>query len=134
MPWAEDTSRRDYQTTIHARKACRHAPSGKLAPLPGRATPTRHDDPQLVDRIHYQLTERLVRCDCAYDESKIEIEVGTAAKPHPDYAIVTWTESEDSPFYCIEPWMGPPNSPENQVGYHLVQPGETSRFCVAVRV
>ena len=39
-----------------------------------------------------------------------------------------------APFYCVEPWMGPPNAPEHKVGLHYVAPGETQRFSVQVHV
>ncbi|MGB0413847.1 MAG: hypothetical protein ACPGJU_05315, partial [Coraliomargarita sp.] len=47
-------------------------------------------------------------------------------------AFVIWTEDKDSPFYCVEPWMGPPNAPEHKQGLHAVNGGETSIFGVEV--
>ena len=52
--------------------------------------------------------------------------------PLPGATVVTWTEFDDSPFYCVEPWMGPPNSPEHKKGLHWVEPGETESFNVKV--
>ena len=48
------------------------------------------------------------------------------------YAIVIWSESENTPWICIEPWMGPPNSAGRGAGLQLVPPGESSRFAVEV--
>ncbi len=39
---------------------------------------------------------------------------------------------DHSPFFCVKPWMGPPNAPGNQLGMHLVEPGQTQRFVVGV--
>ena len=47
-------------------------------------------------------------------------------------AFVVWTEAPDSIFYCVEPWMGPPNSPEHKKGLHSVGGGDSATFGVEV--
>ena len=134
LPWIEGTSRKDYEITIPAKKACRHAADGSLFET---GLPKQRDsfaNPELVDHIHYDLSRSVVTCECRLDQSKIEIEMGADRKPHSEYAVVTWTESDTAPFYCIEPWMGPPNSPETKIGLHMVNPGEREAFSVTVRV
>ena len=134
LPWVEGTARRDYEIDIPARKACRHAADGSLfeAGLSKRAESIAN--PELIDRIHYDLSDSTVTCLNKADNSKIEIEVGAERRPHSEYAVVTWTESNDSPFFCIEPWMGPPNSPETKVGLHTVNPGDQEAFSVTIKV
>jgi galactose mutarotase-like enzyme len=134
LPWIEGTTRSDYEITIPAKKACRHAADGSLfeANLPKRKESIAN--PELIDRIHYDLSRPVVTCECLLDNSKIEIEMGADRKPHPEYTVVTWTESDTAPYFCIEPWMGPPNSPETKVGLHMVNPGEREAFSVTVRV
>ncbi|MGK0236602.1 MAG: galactose mutarotase-like enzyme [Candidatus Pelagisphaera sp.] len=134
LPWIEGTTRSDYEITIPAKKACRHAADGSLfeANLPKRKESIAN--PELIDRIHYDLSRSVVTCECLLDNSKIEIEMGADRKPHPEYTVVTWTESDTAPYFCIEPWMGPPNSPETKVGLHMVNPGEREAFSVTVRV
>ncbi|OUW15679.1 MAG: aldose epimerase [Opitutales bacterium TMED158] len=134
LPWVEGTARRDYEIDIPARKACRHAADGSLfeAGLSKRAESIAN--PELIDRIHYDLSDSTVTCLNKADNSKIEIEVGAERRPHSEYAVVTWTESDDSPFFCIEPWMGPPNSPETKVGLHTVNPGDQEAFSVTIKV
>lgn len=134
IPWTDGTTRADYEIRIPAKHAVRHAPNGSLDPVKGHKKLESIDNPAIVDRIHYHLTEAIVECTCKKDDSKLEIEVGTQPTPNPGYAIVTWTESNASPFFCIEPWMGPPNAPENQIGLHEVGPGETQAFSITVRV
>ena len=134
LPWVEGTERRDYTINIPASKACKHAADGRLFPIDGFKKTDSVANPELVDRIHYELTQPLVNCYCSMDDSKLEIEVGADNNPHPEYAVVTWTQSDASPFFCIEPWMGPPNSPENEVGLHWVSPGKTEAFSSTVRV
>ena len=134
LPWIEGTNRSDYEITIPAKKACRHAADGSLfeANLPKRKESIAN--PELIDRIHYDLSRSVVTCECLLDNSRIEIEMGADRKPHPEYTVVTWTESDTAPYFCIEPWMGPPNSPETKVGLHMVNPGEREAFSVTVRV
>lgn len=134
LPWVEGTARRDYEIDIPARRACRHAADGSLfeAGLSKRAESIAN--PELIDRIHYDLSDSTVTCLNKADNSKIEIEVGAERRPHSEYAVVTWTESDDSPFFCIEPWMGPPNSPETKVGLHTVNPGDQEAFSVTIKV
>lgn len=134
LPWTDTASRKNYEITIPASKACRHAADGSLFPISGHKKTESIANPELVDRIHYGLAPSTVTCQCLEDDSKIEIEIGADGKPHPEYAVVTWTESDSSPFYCIEPWMGPPNSPETEIGLHMVNPGNTEAFSVTVKV
>lgn len=134
IPWLDGTTRDDYSLRIPAKKAVRHAPNGSLDPVKGHKKTESIANPSIVDRIHYQLTDSLVECICKQDDSRLKIEIGTQATPNPGYALVTWTESDKSPFFCIEPWMGPPNAPENEIGLHQVGPGETQAFSVTVSV
>ena len=62
----------------------------------------------------------------------VRVRLGEASKPAPNATFVTWTLAEDSPFYCVEPWMGPANAAEHKVGLHVVPPGGTETFKVAV--
>jgi len=134
LPWTEGATRNNYEISIPARKACRHAADGSLFPITGHKQTESIANPELVDRIHYGLTRSQVVCQCLDDDSKIEIEIGADKKPDPEYAIVTWTQSNTAPFFCIEPWMGPPNSPETKVGLHTVNPGKTEAFSATVKV
>ena len=60
--------------------------------------------------------------------------LGTEKVPDPNATFVTWTLDDKAPFYCVEPWMGPPNAPEHKVGLHFVPPGETQKYSVSVYV
>jgi galactose mutarotase-like enzyme len=64
----------------------------------------------------------------------VAVRLGDGALPPAGATFVTWTESEASPFYCVEPWMGPANAPEHKRGLHLVPPGGTETFTVSVAV
>ncbi|MCH6258127.1 hypothetical protein MLD52_16315 [Puniceicoccaceae bacterium K14] len=133
LPWTDDTSRKDYEIEIPAKKACRQNPDGSLNAVPKAKSTELISNKNLVDRIHYHLTSPNVVCRNKRDGSTINIEIGTNKLPNSEYALVTWTETDKSPFYCIEPWMGPPSAPENKIGLHTVTPGETHAFSVTIR-
>lgn len=134
LPWLDGAARADYRIAIPARKAARQQADGSLAPVAAFKKTAKLSDPDLVDRIHYELTSPIVECVCEKDDSRLEIEIGTQARPHPGETIVTWTASDDAPYFCIEPWMGPPNGPEHKIGLREVRPGESDAFSVTVRV
>ena len=62
------------------------------------------------------------------------VRLGTEKVPPPEAVFVTWTAADDSPFYCVEPWMGPSNSPDTKIGLHWVAPGTIGKFTVSVSV
>ena len=135
LPWKNGTSRKDYHFEIPAEQCFSHSPDGSLTPIAHFKTEDSFGNYENNDRIFTQLNG-----DCAYarlensDEAicvRILQNTNTAS---PENAFVIWSESESSPFYCVEPWMGPPNSPEHGKGLHSLQPGETARFAVEVSV
>ena len=90
------------------------------------------DEPVLVNRIHTHLKS----AECIFGpkggEENITIRFKNEDSISSSRSLVTWTESEVSPFYCVEPWMGPPNSPAHRNGLQFVNPGESSAFAVEV--
>ena len=46
--------------------------------------------------------------------------------------FVTWTFNDEAPYFCVEPWMGPPNAAETKVGLLSVAPGQTQKFYTEV--
>lgn len=134
VPWTDLHRRQDYTLHLKAARTARQDAQGALVEGPSLPGSPSLANPELLDAIHLQLREQ----DCSFgpaDESEqVTVRIGTRAKPAPDLAFVTWTESETSPFYCVEPWMGPPNAPEHKQGLHWVSPGQTQRFCVEVLV
>ncbi len=133
LPWHAQTLREEYVLEIPNRKAFYHAPDGKLVAAEiCRDSHPDFSDPRLVDRIHTHLKRNEVRFGLKNNEEHVCLTIGQTMIPSTYTTIVTWTEDEDAPFYCVEPWMGPPNSPEHGKGLHYVQPGQTGEFRVEV--
>jgi galactose mutarotase-like enzyme len=134
LPWNEGTKRGDYMIHIPAAKHLRQDPAGRLVPGPALGLRESLSNPALIDTLHTALTGRDVVFGEKGRAGDVTVRLGAAATPPPEAAVVTWTAAEDSPFYCVEPWMGPPNAPETKVGLHWVQPSETATFSASVSI
>ena len=134
LPWHAELQRKDYQIHIPARKAVYHAADGRLANVKGFASQNHFDNPEIQDRLHTQLKTQDVVISPKNGEETLTLRIGSEKVPATTVAVVTWTEADTSPFYCVEPWMSLPNSPEHQKGLHTVNPGEADVFSVEVRL
>lgn len=52
----------------------------------------------------------------------------------PWYAVTTWTESDTSDFYCVEPWIGLPDAIHNGRGLRWLAPGKTETASLRLAV
>lgn len=134
VPWSEGATRDDYLIRIPASRRLRQDAKGQLVPGPQLKVDEPIANPALVDTIHSGLRSNTVSFGEEGRPGDVHVRLGTAKVPPPDAAIVTWTASDTAPFYCVEPWMGPPNAPEHKRGLQLVPPLETATFAVSVSV
>lgn len=134
LPWNSGTTRDDYVIRIPATKRLRHDPTGALVAGPELRPQETFGNPAIIDTIHGGLRG----CEASFGAKdrpdEIVVRLGTEKVPPPDAVFVTWTLAPESPFFCVEPWMGPPNAPENKVGLSLVPPGQTQKFVVSVNL
>lgn len=133
-PWTENDSRDDYFIKLPSAESYRQTDTGALIEGPNISRLSTLSNPDLVDTIHMGLAGNTVNFGPKDDSETISVSLGAAAKPDPDAAFVTWTASPDVPYYCVEPWMGPPNAPGHGRGLHLVPAGETGHFTVSVAI
>ena len=134
LPWSEGTKRTDYTIRIPAKKQLRQDAAGKLIPGPKLELEENLGNKALIDTFHTNLRSNEVMFGEKDRGGDVRIRLGTENVPAPDAAFVTWTLADESPFYCVEPWMGPANAAEHKVGLHLVAPGETQKFSVSISV
>lgn len=134
LPWNEGTKRGDYAIRIPARKQLRQDATGSLIPGPKLDVEENLSNPALIDTFHTHLRSNEVVFGEKGRAGDVHVRLGTDPVPHPDATFVTWTLADDSPFYCVEPWMGPANAAGHKVGLHLVAPGDTQKFSVSVNV
>jgi galactose mutarotase-like enzyme len=134
VPWSEGTSRADTLIRIEAERRFRQDPAGRLVPGPTLGPVESLANPGLVDTIHTGLRTGEVVFGEKGRPGDVSIRIGADRTPPADATFVTWTLADDSPFYCVEPWMGPPNAPETKVGLHYVPPREVRTFGISVSV
>jgi galactose mutarotase-like enzyme len=139
MPLIDGRPISAHRVQIPATKACLVGPAtkGELIPLPPFRPDEALDNPQLANAvIHYGLTSNEARLSVDSQGARrvITVSNGEQCPPPSGYAFVTWSPSLDGPFYCLEPWMGPSNSTEHQVGLQWVPPGRRSSHVVTVKI
>lgn len=134
LPWTEGSARGDYLIRIPSDKRLRQDPTGLLVPGPRLSLDEPMDNPDLVDTFHTSLRGPLAAFGERGQPGDVTVRLGSGAVPPPGSTFVTWTESDSSPFYCVEPWMGPANAAEHKVGLHMVPPGGREAFEVGVSV
>jgi len=130
LPWHRGATRADYQLNMEARKGACQGPDGKLVAIHNRETCHDFSDTDLTDRIHWALRHNRVSFGPKGGGEDIHLIIGKDPVPPASTSIVTWAESESAPYYCVEPWMGPPNAAEHGKGLHWVHPGERGVFAV----
>jgi galactose mutarotase-like enzyme len=134
LPWSEGTARGDYLIRIPATKRLRQDAKGALIPGPPLKPEESLANRELIDVLHTGLRSNEVTVGEKRRGGEVVVRLGTEKVPPANATFVTWTFADDSPYYCVEPWMGPPNAPEHKVGLQFVTPGETQRFTVQVHV
>jgi len=134
VPWSEGGRRDAYLIRIPATKRFRQDGKGSLIPGPVLQAEESLANKDLIDTIHTGLRSNEVVFGEKRRPGDIVVRLGTTKVPPPDATFVTWTMAEDSPYYCVEPLMGPPNAAEHKIGLHLVPSGQTQSFEVAVAI
>jgi galactose mutarotase-like enzyme len=134
VPWTEGTARGDYLIRIPATQYRRQDASGQLVAWPKLRAEESLGNPGLIDTFHTGLRG----ADAVFGEKgrpgDVVVRLGAANVPPAGATFVTWTADDAAPFYCVEPWMGPPNAPEHKLGLQWVLPHETATFAVSVKV
>ena len=135
VPWSEGSVRGDYLLRLPATKRFKQDfTTGQLLAGPALKADENLSNPALIDTIHAGLRSNEVVFGEKGRAGDVIVRIGNAKVPPADAAVVTWSGSDDAPYYCVEPWMGPPNAPEHKLGLHLVPPGETETFAVSITV
>lgn len=104
-------------------------PDGSIGPAEPGMPQYRLDDPRLQDRFHVLASaagaaERRATLVTPALGRTLTLDLAQPGSI-PWYAVTTWTERPDSPFYCIEPWLGLPNAIHHGAGLRWLAPGAT---------
>ena len=132
LPWREERTRGEYYLRIPATKTLRQDTRGRLYEGPRPLAEDYFGNSELIDLFHTALKNGTVVFGERGGMDSITMKIGTDRVPPKHAVVVTWTQAEDSPFYCVEPWMGPANAPEHKVGLSHVAPSEAQSFLIEV--
>ena len=114
----------------------RQLPDGSISPAVAGEAQYLLNDPDIVDRFHVldptppASAARMIAPGLG---RVVTIELDRPASM-PWYCVTTWTEADDSDFYCIEPWLGLPDAIHNGLGLHWLAPGASARADLRIRV
>jgi galactose mutarotase-like enzyme len=110
--------------TLHLPSAAwgRQAPDGSIQREQATTDLLRLDDPALIDRFQIQPRERHVTLHNARTGSRLVFELDREGSA-PWYAVTTWSQTPESDFYCVEPWLGLPNAIHHGEGLRHLAPG-----------
>jgi galactose mutarotase-like enzyme len=134
LPWSEGAARSDYLIRLPATKRFRQDATGQLVAGPQLGADESLANPALIDTIHTGLRSNRAVFGEKDRPGDVTIQIGTEKIPPPGATFVTWTADEHAPYYCVEPWMGPPNAPEHKIGLQYVEPRDTGSFTVSAIV
>jgi galactose mutarotase-like enzyme len=131
VPWRSGGSRQTYTLSLESRSAWRRS-AAALVPHPVPRFPRSLADPELRATFWSELGSP--RAVFGPADSGEHIEMVHDLVRFPTASFVVWTERSDSPFYCVEPFMGPTNAAETGVGLYWVEPQESAHFRVEIRL
>ncbi len=135
-PWEDDRTRADYLLTIPASRRLRQDKQGKLVTAPDLPATAALSNPDWIETLHLGLASPLATLAPAGGgrAGTISVSMGLDKQtpPPPEATFATWSASPEAPYFCIEPWMGPPNAPETKLGLHWIAPGRSESFVVQV--
>jgi galactose mutarotase-like enzyme len=134
MPWNDNGKRSDYNVRIQADKTLKQNAQGLLSEGPALKQDENLGEPALIDTFHTRLRSNEAVVSHKDNLGEIIVKLGTNKVPELGSTFVTWSLAPESPFYCVEPWMGPANAPENKVGLQWVEPRGVATFNVSVHI
>ncbi len=112
-------------------------PDGSLSATQAGAPAYRLDEPALIDRFHVLEAPGLARLTTtalgAHPARTVTLALDRPGSA-PWYAVTTWTEQPDSPFYCVEPWLGLPNAIHHGQGLRWLAAGQTEYAALRLTV
>ncbi len=90
------------------------------------------EDPNLINSIYYELKEASAEVSLLNGEETLRISEVGGAEVGSRLTFVAWTKF-NTPYFCIEPWMSPPNAPENKT-VRMVPPAARDEFTIEIEL
>ena len=132
IPWRNGLNLKDHQLKLNSRQIFQYEKGGMMKKSLNAKERTSLDNPNLINRVHYELNSPTAEISLLNDEESIKITEVGGAEAGSRLTFVTWTK-EKSSFYCVEPWMSPPNPIENKSA-RIIPPGRRDEFTVEIEL
>ena len=109
----------------------RQLPDGRPGPAASGASTYQLDDPRLQDTFHVFRGSPAAELAMPARRIRFELDLPGSA---PWHAVTTWSETEASDFYCVEPWLGLPDAIHHGQGLRWLEPGQSESAVCRLRV
>jgi galactose mutarotase-like enzyme len=132
IPWRKDLSLADHKLSVDAKQVFQYQSGGMMKKSPNPQMISSLEDPSLINRVYYELKRPTAEVSLLNDEEPIKISEVGGAENGSRLTFVTWSQ-EGAPYYCVEPWMSPPNAPENKT-MRIVPPAGRDEFTIEIEL
>lgn len=109
----------------------RQLPDGSPGPAEPGESSYQLDDPRLQDTFHVFHGSPSAQLAMPGRHIRFELDLPGSA---PWHAVTTWSETETSDFYCVEPWVGLPDAIHHGQGLRWIEPGQSESAVCRLRV
>ncbi|UDM51259.1 aldose epimerase [Cupriavidus sp. MP-37] len=117
--------------TLPATERRRQLPNGSPGPAESGEPAYQLADPRLQDTFH--VFRGSPAAQLAMPGRQVRFELGLPGSV-PWHAVTTWSETETSDFYCVEPWVGLPDAIHHGHGLRWIEPGQAESAVCRLRV
>ena len=132
IPWRKDLSLADHKLSVDAKQVFQYQSGGMMKKSLNPQMISSLEDPSLINRVYYELKRPTAEVSLLNDEEPIKISEVGGAENGSRLTFVTWSQ-EGAPYYCVEPWMSPPNAPENKT-MRIVPPAGRDEFTIEIEL
>ncbi len=129
LPWHSGQTRKMYRLKHDAKKASRFImETGAF--LPEDLDKNCFDDAEFNNRILTNFKTSELSFGLKNGEEDVRMVINSGGRPDPALCVVTWSLNDESPYYCVEPWISVPNSASTPKQF--VAPGSSKSFIVDI--
>ncbi|NJK93231.1 MAG: aldose epimerase [Blastochloris sp.] len=121
--------RQDWFLDLEAETYGRQNPDGSIATAPSPQKPLCLADPDLIDLYHIHPRSPHFRLHQRSAPRHISFELDGPLW----HSVTSWTQHQDSDFYCVEPWLGLPNAIHHGQGLRWLEPGKKESARLLIR-
>ncbi|MEK9772225.1 MAG: hypothetical protein VW907_02485 [Opitutae bacterium] len=132
VPWRKGLALENHLLHVATKKTFQYQPNSEMTENGKCHYPIPLGEDGLINRIHYELDSPDAEISLVNGEETLRISEASWSGKGSRLTYVSWTKP-GAPFYCLEPWMSPPNSPENKT-VQYVSPGAREEFTIEIEL